>query len=82
LLSAGDEHTLGVQAVVVERLAGRARVEPAVQRDLAGLDPEPGQLCEGVGQQRVLARVPEPRRRWDDQPARRDGCARSPRTSG
>jgi hypothetical protein len=35
LLAAGDEHPLRLQVVIVERLAGRARVEGAVQRDLA-----------------------------------------------
>src|SRR5450631_1607177 len=39
LLAAGDEHPVGVE--VFEGLAGRADVEPAVQRDLLRPDPEP-----------------------------------------
>src|SRR6476646_3715402 len=70
LLAAGDEHPLGGEAVIVERLAGRAQVEAAVERYLAGSDPEPGQLADRVGQQRVLGGVPQPGRGWDDQPAR------------
>lgn len=35
LLTDGDGYSLGREVAVVERLAGRARVEPAVQRDLA-----------------------------------------------
>ena len=70
LLAAGDEHPVWIQVVVFERLAGRARVEPAVQGDLSWPDPEPGQLGDRVGQQRVLGRVPRPGRGREDQSAR------------
>ena len=77
MLAAGDEHPLRVEVVIFERLAGRADIEPTVERDLARGDPEPGQLRDRVGQQRVLARVPDPGRRRKDQTARaRGGCAR------
>ena len=52
LLAAGDEHPLGLQPVFFECLAGRARVEPAVKRDLSRSDPEPGQLADRVREQR------------------------------
>jgi hypothetical protein len=49
LLAARDEHPVRVEAV--ERLAGRADVEAAIQRDLFRGDPEPFQLGDGVWEQ-------------------------------
>ena len=83
LLAAGDEPPLGLQPVFFECLAGRARVEPAIQRDLSRSDPEAGQLADRVWEQRVLGRVPQPGWRPERSPhARRGGCVRSPRRSG
>src|SRR5664280_1370943 len=68
LLTARNEHPVRVE--VFECLAGRADVEPTVQPDLLRPDPEPIELRDRVGQQRVLSRVPDPRRRGKDQPSR------------
>src|SRR5664279_3257951 len=46
LLAARDEHP--VRREVFERLAGRADVEAAVERDLFRGDPEPFELGDGV----------------------------------
>ena len=78
LLSAGDEHPLRGEGVRERLAVVGPRLEATVERDLAGSDPEPGQLAEGVGQQRVLGRVPQPGRGRDDQSARSaPWCARS-----
>jgi hypothetical protein len=66
LLAAGDEHPLRVHGV--ERVVGRAEVEPAIQRNLLDRDPHARELGDGVGQQRVLRGVPQPGCRGDDQP--------------
>src|ERR1035437_150381 len=68
LVAAGDEHPLGRQ--VFECLPRRADVETAVEGYLARGDPEPPELRDRVGQQRVLARGPDRGRRRDDQSAR------------
>src|SRR5664279_1060610 len=55
LLTSSDEHSVRLEAVIFERLAGRADIEPCVQGNLAWGDPELLQLRDRVGQQRVLA---------------------------
>jgi hypothetical protein len=70
LLAAGDEHSLWVQGVLFEGPAGRGDIEATIERDLAGSDSEPGQLVDGVGQQRVLGWVPQPGRGRDNQAPR------------
>src|ERR1039458_9773379 len=68
LLAARDEHPL--RRKVFERLGGRPDVERTVECYLARGDPEPLELGDRVGQERVLARVPDRGRRRDDQSAR------------
>src|SRR5664279_3045458 len=48
LLAAGDEHPVRREAVIVERLAGRADVEPTIERDLFRGDPQPFELRDRV----------------------------------
>src|ERR1035437_7609323 len=67
-LAARDEHPVGRE--LGQRLVRRAGHEPAIEGYLARGDPEPLKLRDGVGQQRVLARVARRGRRGQDQPAR------------
>src|SRR5664280_1233359 len=63
LLAARDEHPVGRE--VFERFAGWANIEAAIERDHFRGDPEPLELRDRVGQQRVclLYTSPSPRDR-------------------